>query len=78
MMAGLLMAALMLPVMATTARAGDPYLAAYRYVECMDAAVAERNDCLVHATVEEFCWSAYGWAKLWCTGRYGYDLIKKD
>jgi len=77
LMAAALAAALLLPAAAGPALAQDPYLAAYYYVECMDAAEEDRDDCLDHADLEELCWSAFGYAKLWCTIKYGRDLLRK-
>jgi hypothetical protein len=63
-----------------TARAGDPYLAAYKYEKCMDQAENARDFCLdlTDEELNELCLSGYGYAKLYCTLKYGYDLVKKD
>ena len=71
--------ALLTAALPQTARASDPYLAAYQYVECMDAADESFETCLDRAKVlEELCWSRYGYAKIWCTLKYGFDRIRKD
>jgi hypothetical protein len=72
--------ALLTAALPQTARAGDPYLAAYHYEKCMDRAEAAWELCqdLTDPEFGEVCLSAYGYAKLFCTLKYGYDLIKKD
>ncbi len=72
--------ALLTAALPQTARAGDPYLAAYHYEKCMNRADAVLQLCqdLAGSEYGDLCLSGYGYAKLYCTLKYGYDLVKKD
>ena len=48
--------------------------AAMDYEACMDAADEQFERCLEFAErTEELCWARYGYAKLGCTLKYGWD-----
>lgn len=71
-----LAAVIALTGMAPSAATADDYDSAIRYDRCMTRATQSLHDCLDHAVATEaLCWSRYGYAKLWCTLRYGVDEI---
>ncbi|MFC1500288.1 hypothetical protein ACFL6T_04645 [Candidatus Zixiibacteriota bacterium] len=49
---------------------------AEKYDACMDRAESSLLRCLdVSSELDYFCWSKYGYAKLWCTISYGVRSI---
>jgi len=72
--------ALLTAALPQTARAGDPYLAAYYYEKCMKQAEDRMEICvdILADEIDDLCWSGYGWAKIYCSLKYGYDLLRKE
>jgi len=51
---------------------------ATRYDRCITKSEESLYDCLeVAVATEQLCWSRYGYVKLYCSIRYGVDLILK-